>query len=64
MHPVMPICNVVAAHIDIRARNGMYDSPVCTFIAESNVRMDPDVLEYRWILAVVLQVSLVINHDV
>uniref|UniRef100_A0A7S1M867 Dynein heavy chain n=1 Tax=Alexandrium catenella TaxID=2925 RepID=A0A7S1M867_ALECA len=58
LHPVMPICNVYAVHIDEMDWNAMYHCPVfstalrgATFIFQANVRMDPDDSETRWILA-------------
>merc|ERR1712048_900897 len=58
LHPVMPICNVFAVHIDEMDWTAMYHCPVfstslrgATFIFQGNVRMDPDDIEFRWILA-------------
>jgi len=58
LHPVMPICNVYAVHINDMDWNAMYHCPVfstslrgATFIFQANVRMDPDDSETRWILA-------------
>merc|ERR1711920_188353 len=58
LHPVMPVCNVFAVHIDDMDWNSMYHCPVfstslrgATFIFQANVRMDPDDVEVRWTLA-------------
>jgi len=58
LHPVMPICNVFAVHIDEMDWNSMYHCPVfstslrgATYIFTANIRMDPDDNETRWILA-------------
>uniref|UniRef100_A0A7S2PZ92 Dynein heavy chain C-terminal domain-containing protein n=3 Tax=Zooxanthella nutricula TaxID=1333877 RepID=A0A7S2PZ92_9DINO len=58
LHPEMPICNIYAVHIDIMSWESMYHCPVfstslrgATFIFQANVRMDPDDIETRWILA-------------
>lgn len=58
LHPIMPICNVYAVHIDEMSWTSMYHCPVfstamrgATFIVEANVRMDPDDNEFRWVLA-------------
>jgi dynein heavy chain len=58
LHPLMPICNVFAVHIDEMSWVAMYHCPVfsttqrgATFITQANVRMDPDDSETRWILA-------------
>jgi len=58
LHPVMPICNVFAVHIDEMSWDAMYHCPVfatslrgATFIFQANVRMDPDDDEKRWVLA-------------
>merc|ERR1719245_1978822 len=58
LHPLMPICNVFAVHIDEMSWEAMYHCPVfstslrgATFIFQANVRMDPDEIETRWILA-------------
>merc|ERR1711953_902600 len=58
LHPVMPICNVYAVHIDDMDWTAMYHCPVfstslrgATFIFQGNVRMDPDDDEKRWVLA-------------
>jgi dynein heavy chain len=65
LHPIMPICNVYAVHIDVMEWTAMYHCPVFsttvrggilfgpqgTFIFEANIRMDPDDNEVRWVLA-------------
>lgn len=58
LHPVMPICNVYAVHIDYMDWTAMFHCPVfstslrgATFIFVANVRMDPDDIESRWVLA-------------
>jgi dynein heavy chain len=65
LHPLMPICNVYAVHIDVMDWTAMFHCPVFsttvrggilfglqgTFIFEANVRMDPDDNEFRWVLA-------------
>merc|ERR1719388_579708 len=58
LHPVMPICNVFAVHIDEMSWDGMYGCPVfvtsergATFVFLANVRMEPDDTDIRWILA-------------
>merc|ERR1719277_318831 len=65
LHPVMPVCNVYAVHIDVMDWNSMFHCPVFstsvrggilfgpqgTFIFQANLRMDPDDNEYRWVLA-------------
>jgi len=58
LHPVMPICNIFAVHIDVMDWNCMYHCPVfstslrgATFIFQANIRMDPDDNEFRWVLA-------------
>jgi len=58
LHPLMPICNVFAVHIDEMSWAAMYHCPVfsttlrgATYIFQANVRMDPDDSETRWILA-------------
>jgi dynein heavy chain len=58
LHPVMPICNVFAVHIDDMSWDGMYGCPVfvtsergATFVFLANVRMEPDDTDVRWILA-------------
>jgi dynein heavy chain len=58
LHPVMPICNVFAVHIDDMSWDGMYGCPVfvtsergATFVFLANVRMEPDDTDIRWILA-------------
>eukprot|EP00929_Paragymnodinium_shiwhaense_P082767 TRINITY_DN4377_c2_g1_i1.p1 TRINITY_DN4377_c2_g1~~TRINITY_DN4377_c2_g1_i1.p1 ORF type:complete len:2551 (-),score=809.20 TRINITY_DN4377_c2_g1_i1:84-7481(-) len=58
LHPDMPVANVYAVHIDEMDWNAMYHCPVfsttlrgATFVFQANVRMDPDDVEYRWVLA-------------
>lgn len=58
LHPYMPECNVYSVHIDEMDWTAMYHCPVfstatrgATFIFQSNVRMDPDDDEKRWVLA-------------
>merc|ERR1719282_611219 len=58
LHPIMPVCNVYAVHIDDMDWTAMYHCPVfstslrgATFIFQGNVRMDPDDDEKRWVLA-------------
>lgn len=58
LHPVMPICNVFAVHIDEMSWEHMYQCPVfitsergATFVFAANVRMDADDTDIRWILA-------------
>jgi dynein heavy chain len=58
LHPLMPICNVFAVHIDEMSWVAMYHCPLfsttlrgATFITQTNVRMDPDDSETRWVLA-------------
>merc|ERR1719191_481133 len=58
LHPYMPICNVYSVHIDEMDWTAMYHCPVfatshrgATFIFTANVRMDPDDIETRWVLA-------------
>jgi len=58
LHPVMPICNIFAVHIDVMDWNCMYHCPVfstslrgATYIFQANIRMDPDDNENRWVLA-------------
>eukprot|EP00928_Gymnodinium_smaydae_P048229 TRINITY_DN3222_c2_g1_i2.p1 TRINITY_DN3222_c2_g1~~TRINITY_DN3222_c2_g1_i2.p1 ORF type:complete len:2601 (+),score=892.36 TRINITY_DN3222_c2_g1_i2:138-7940(+) len=58
LHPLMPICNVYAVHIDEMDWTAMYHCPVfstslrgATFVFQGNVRMDPDDNEFRWELA-------------
>merc|ERR1712048_701878 len=58
LHPIMPIANVYAVHIDDMDWTAMYHCPVfstslrgATFIFQANVRMDPDDSEIRWVLA-------------
>jgi dynein heavy chain len=54
----MPICNVYAIHIDDFNMDSMYQCPVfitslrgATFVYDTNVRMDADDVDTRWILA-------------
>jgi len=58
LHPVMPIVNIYAVHMDIMSWDCMYHCPVfstslrgATYIFTANVRMDPDDIETRWTLA-------------
>merc|ERR1711977_281264 len=58
LHPLMPICNVFAVHIDEMSWEHMYQCPVfitsergATFVFAANVRMDADDTDIRWILA-------------
>merc|ERR1719193_555975 len=58
LHPVMPIANVFSVHIDDMSWEDMYHCPTfvtslrgATFIVETNVRMDADDDQKRWILA-------------
>jgi dynein heavy chain len=58
LHPLMPIVNIYAVHIDHMDWTSMYKCPVfatslrgATYIFTANVRMDPDEVEHRWILA-------------
>merc|ERR1719401_680278 len=58
LHPLMPIVNIYAVHIDHMDWTAMYKCPVFAtslrgahFIFTANVRMDPDDFEFRWILA-------------
>jgi dynein heavy chain len=58
LHPLMPICNVFAVHINDMSWDGMYGCPVfvtsergATFVFLANVRMEPDDTDVRWILA-------------
>lgn len=58
LHPVMPVCFVSAVHLDVMSWENMFLCPVfstslrgATFIFQANVRMDPDDIDVRWILA-------------
>lgn len=59
LHPVMAICNAVALHIfDEMDWTAMYHCPLfsttlrgATYVCTTNMRMDPDDVEWRWILA-------------
>merc|ERR1740138_723426 len=58
LHPLMPIVNIYAIHIDEMSWSCMYHCPVfstslrgATYIFIANVRMDPDEVESRWTLA-------------
>merc|ERR1719428_1243382 len=58
LHPVMPICNVYAVHIDEMSWDCMYKCPVYVtsnrgpdYVFAANVRMDADDIDVRWILA-------------
>lgn len=58
LHPMMPICNVYAIHIDENSWESMYRCPVYVtsnrgpdFVFAANVRMDADDTDIRWILA-------------
>jgi dynein heavy chain len=55
---LMPICNIYSVHIDEMSWESMYTCPVFitskrggTFVYETNVRMDADDHDTRWILA-------------
>lgn len=58
LHPMMPYCNVYSVHIEKMSWTSMYCCPIfvtalrgATFVVQSNVRMDPDDDDKRWILA-------------
>jgi dynein heavy chain len=58
LHPMMPICNVYAIHIDENSWESMYRCPVYVtsnrgpdYVFAANVRMDADDTDIRWILA-------------
>jgi dynein heavy chain len=58
LHPPMPVVNIFAVHVDKMTWDNMYHCPVFvtsmrgpTFVFLTNVRMDADDNENRWILA-------------
>ncbi|KAF4758724.1 hypothetical protein FOZ63_014123, partial [Perkinsus olseni] len=58
LHPVMPVLNVYAVHVDEMTWEGMYHCPVFitsmrgpTYVFQANLRMDADDTEARWVLA-------------
>ncbi|KAF4733564.1 hypothetical protein FOZ62_017846 [Perkinsus olseni] len=58
LHPVMPVLNVYAVHVDEMSWEGMYHCPVFitsmrgpTYVFQANLRMDADDTEARWVLA-------------
>jgi dynein heavy chain len=58
LHPDCPIINVFSLHIEQVDWSNMYHCPVFvtsargfTFVVEVNLRMDPDDIDIRWILA-------------
>jgi len=58
LHPFMPIANVFSVHMQDMSWVSMYTCPIfvnslrgATFVVQSNVRMDPDDDDKRWILA-------------
>jgi len=57
LHPLMPICNIYAVHMDDMSWQAMYHCPVfttslrgATYVFTANIRMDPDDNETRWVL--------------
>jgi dynein heavy chain len=64
LHPIMPVSNIIALHVDEMSWEAMYHCPVFItslrrgpekgapdFVFLANLRMDPDDDEKRWVLA-------------